>query len=396
MGGCHSILKHLEYVVVFKIFMCDVIYVLSMNKTVSVESESEPTQDLELVFHQSRISNADEEIRIEPVELVATYDTSPVDDVDPDDVFVVDSPQKIPFSSRERVVQLENDIDGDDTQVKEIDPTHYIRFTSEDLLTDIYVPIEKRFHSDKIRWLGHFIGDQSNNTSFTPQIDTFETTYTRAKINESKIEIFNERDISTETREKLWMKPFNLLDNELVNSATKFTSVMIFFLSFVYGISGIENMLSPNGPTPRVPFVPDPTLSTYITLAAGLAVCGGVLFLLSRLYAEENSETFPYTLNRPNDAVSVFSIDDMGDDVGEIINATAHIEDGACIIERVDGEGSWEVSLTNGVMSEQVVDFFERVGAEQITEEFTVRKRPSPTDQTIAADKRTVFFEPAQ
>jgi hypothetical protein len=52
--------------------MCDVIYVFSMNKTVSVESESEPTQDLELVFHQSRISNDDEEIQIEPVELVAT------------------------------------------------------------------------------------------------------------------------------------------------------------------------------------------------------------------------------------------------------------------------------------------------------------------------------------
>lgn len=226
--------------------------------------------------------------------------------------------------------------------------------------------------------------------------DTFETTYTRAEVNESKIKILNERDISLETRKKWWMKPFNVLDGAMVNSVIKFTSVMSLFVALVYGIGGTASLLSPDRPQPRIPFVSEPTIVMYVALACGFLTCGVILLLLSRLYTEEESETFPYQLDRPDGALSVFSIDDMGEDVGEIINATAHIEDGTCVIERVDGDGSWDVSLTNGVMSESVVDFFEQIGAEQITEEFTVRKRPSPTDQTISADDHTVFFEPEQ
>lgn len=161
---------------------------MESNTTTTQEKANSPEHDIGVVYHQSRLSRVDENVSLTPEELLVAYRFDEIDDeIDPDKYPTITSPDEIPMASKKKKVVPQID-DADEQTVKWVDAQHYIRFTSDDLITDMYVPIDTRAGFKYTQ----FIGEQKmgrHGEPFTPTKNTFQYSFSQSTVGEDKVSI---------------------------------------------------------------------------------------------------------------------------------------------------------------------------------------------------------------
>lgn len=382
------------------------------NTSHNVTDSYEPERDTSFVFHTSRVAQQGEQISARAVGVVATYEIGEVydedeyDDEDVADLVTVDRPEKIPYVNKAVNLQL----DGNDC-VCEILPQYYIRFESDDLLTDVFLPIETYLKDGKrklnvgakLRKFKKFIGDQSKtdvsylvpnpdvmgDSLYNINISTDEITFDMKNLYEPTVEPKN----TTET-------VANRIGDVKNGNIGLFGRVMVLALLGL-GIPILTLMLTGSL------FV---EMSPQYPLAMACGYYGGIYLLIensnewfginmSDSVSSPNTPShhmleFEYQFDHPSDAHTVYQ---FGDDVssGELVDVTTEIDDenGYCHIITVGSDESWSIELENGMMDESVVKWFEQVGSEKIDDVFTVRKTMYPDEDALRV-KDDVFLVP--
>lgn len=380
----------------------------------SITESHEPERDTSLVFHTSRIAQQGGEISGSVVEVIATYDIhetynkSEYTEEDVDGLITVDTPEKIPYVNK--AVKLK--LDGHN-RVCEILPKYYLRIESDDLLTDVFLPIKtytetgKRKYNvgAKLRKFKKFIGDQSEhdvpylvpnddvmgNSIYNIEISPEDVTFDMDNLHEKTVEPEN-------TTEEMSNRISELRDGNI-----GLFGKVILMATLVMGIPlmGIFTLgpLVSNFPS-EFPFA---VLSIYYVAVAafvsnaeewfGITMEGNVS---TETNPSHNKLDFDYQFDCPSDAHSVYQ---FGDDIstGDMIPVETEIDDeaGVCRIIEAETDKVWDVELEDGMMGEELVEWFEKVGSEKIGDKFTVRKTMYPDDDALRVAEDVFLVPPS-
>lgn len=354
---------------------------MESNVTTTQEKTNSSKHDIGVVYHQSRLSRVDQNVSLTPEELLVTYRFDETDgDIDPNNYPTVTELSEIPMAStKKKVVPQIDDADGE--TVKWVESQHYIRFTSNDLITDIYVPIDARYGSKYTQ----FIGEQTMGRCgkpFTPTKNTFQYSFPQSVVSKDKVSISQKAVMEKN-------KTGSILERIFTHQIfTEYIYTSGFMLSIIFAvlisISISVFMLGENN-------------FNFSGVFAGFGVVLTFVFILlgsmGNTYGKQPHQ-LDYQIERPTNAQTVASSDTIGIENTEIITMTAEIVDGACRLHDVYSDRSWDFVLDGGKMDDELLDFFDMVGAENIEETFSVKKFSIPTENTISPDDDMVFFKP--
>lgn len=376
------------------------------SKTVSADtttsaSGSDSTDDLETMFHHSRLIEMDREITLRPVEILVEYEyTSDTNhDEESDDIPVVDSVEKLPLVNGNVYLDLDNEQEG----VVDIETTFYLQMESDDLLADIYIPLDPNDFGERgntISDIEHFLGKQNMNLQNYLNIDELALTNSEynAEVNKDVV-TFTESEKEVEkygTLSKKWWPIAKITTNETLYK-TIFSSLglVAIFILFI-GVTILPSIYAESMTVGIEYFV------GIIMFIFGFTTLADESEYYHKNKAGVNANRYmKYQIGRPTDTETIWSIDEQDaasddDKSSEVLRVTATIdsESNACVFEAIESDRTWRVSLTNDVMGDELVEFFENVGAEQLDGEFLVERQVYPDQNAIQTEEHGEYLSP--
>lgn len=375
-------------------------------------SSNDEDNSIGTIFHQSRVITDAKDITLRPVEIVATYefeDGCPTNFIQNSRYVgnvAINGGENIPVLS---AVAKETE-DDDDVDEKPVSTEYYLRCESSDLVDDIYIPFNIKDRgvdkaNKKLEKLEPLIGEhdaEQTQLISLPQ-EMKNTELQNVTIDRESVSIPREPDES--------------MFDDMGYIKTKLTQVSMRDDS----LSNYINTLFSQGASAVV------SISTIITICIVIAltffypaplwsIVGGSA-LLSIIYLgymiltttyqsiqtqlENNDETdtitYDYQTHRPDDAHVVTTTDGVDKESVSFVTVQATVDkaDNVCRFHSQDNDKTWDVEMDNGLMSDELISFFETVGSEKVEETFVVKKQNQETAHSIETQTDNVYLAPA-
>lgn len=305
-------------------------------------------RDIETVFQNSTKTHENKSISIQATEILARYEISHIDDSESESFgkpaeeigIFCGVPQSIPLVSS--YIRTE----GEPDEVVEIHPEHFIKFESPELVTPLYakIPVDwvvTQNQFEKVRIpdkYTKFIGNQdiSNNICLNPVGDLMGEMIENVLITETDLKV-----------------PIPVEEN---NEEQNVESGNHGIIDRLLGVTGRSN----NQPVG-----------------------------ISRDYIQ-------YRADRPEGLDTVYSIENgrRASDQELTVTAALNDEEDVCEFTDVKSGEVYQVDLVNGQMGVELTKFFQTLGTDNITGEFTVYKTYFPNENTIDTKTYAVYLRP--
>lgn len=368
------------------------------------------------IFHQSRVITDAKDITLRPVEIVATYDFYDSKESNFPMEFVsnsryvgnisINEGENIPIlSAFAKEYKFINDCDE-----RPVSTEYYLRCESSELVDDIYIPFG--------------INDGDVNTA-NKQLEKLEPLIGEHDAEQTQFISLPQEMKNTELQNvtidrgsvSIPQKPDESMFDDMGYIKTKLTQISMRD----DGLSNYINTLFSQGASAVV------SVSTIITICIVIAltffypaplwsIVGGSA-LLSIIYLgymiltttyqsiqtqlENNNETdtitYDYQTHRPDDAHVVTTTDSVDKESVSFVTVQATVDkaDNVCRFHSQDNDKTWDVEMDNGLMSDELISFFETVGSEKVEETFVVKKQNQETAHSIETQTDNVYLVPA-